>query len=177
MKKIKLITILTGLIIFTVMACEKSELSTNKIIEGTYVGTITEINGESNRAFINTEGEALAEITRMGNETIEVHLNSVELDTTFTLNYYEDMDIVNVCFTGDDFENTYGHMLGQDHMSGGMMNDIQNNETEWMHHLNDEHQEGDEHFGGFDMQNHTFSYQFTIMEDGLTHDLLFQGGK
>ncbi len=177
MKKIKLITILTVLIIFAFVACEKSELCSNRIIEGTYVGTITDINGESNRAFINTEEEAFAEVTRMGNETIEVHLNSVEIDTTFMLNYYEDMDSVNVCFTGDDFENMYGHMLGQDHMSGGMMGDLQDNETEWMHHLNDEHQEGDEHFGSFDMLNHTFSYQFTIMKDGLIQDLMFQGEK
>jgi len=177
MKKIKLITIITVMISFVFVACENSESLSDNPIAGTYVGAITNINSPKSKDYLKTGDEAIAEITMIGNNTIQVHLYDVELDTTFMMNYYEDMDSVNVCFTGDDFENIYGHMLGQGHMGGGMMGDLQNNETEWIHHLNDEHQEGDEHFGGFDMQNHTFSYQFTRMEDGLTHDLLFQGVK
>ena len=64
-------------------------------------------------------------------------------------------------------------MLGQGHMNGGMMGDMQNNETEWMHHLNDEHQDGDEHFGGFDLQHHAFDYTFR-MSNSANH---FQGVK
>ena len=174
MKNIKLITVMITLVF---VACEDSQSLPDNAVEGTYIGTIKDISGKNGEAFLKTEGEALAEVTKIGNEIIRIHLTSVELDTTFMLNYYEDMDSVNVCFTGDDFENMYGHMLGQGHPGSGMMGDRQNNETEWMHHLNDEHQQGDEHFGGFDMQNHTFSYQFTRMEDGLTHDILFQGKK
>jgi hypothetical protein len=177
MKKIRLITVIAVMITLVFVACEDSESLPVKAITGTYVGTITNNNSPKSQDYLKTEDEAIAEITIIENNTIQVHLYDVELDTTFMMNYYEDMDSVNVCFTGDDFENMYGHMLGQGHVGGGMMGDLQNNETEWMHHLNDEHQEGDEHFGGFDMQNHTFSYQFTRMEDGLTHDLLFQGVK
>ena len=177
MKKIRLITVIAVMITLVFVACEDSESLPDKAIAGTYVGTITINNSLKSQDYLKTEDEAIAEITIIENNTIQVHLYDVELDTTFMMNYYEDMDSVNVCFTGDDFENMYGHMLGQGHVGGGMMGDLQNNETEWMHHLNDEHQEGDEHFGGFDMQNHTFSYQFTRMEDGLTHDLLFQGVK
>ena len=64
------------------------------------------------------------------------------LDTTMRFSHYYHHGSVKVCLTGDDFENMYGHMLGERHMSGGMMN-----------HMNDEHHQGDEHFGGFDMNN------------------------
>ena len=177
MKKIRLITILTVMITLIFVACEDSESLPDETIAGTYVGAITNTDGTKSKEYLKTENEAIAEITMIENNTIQVHLYDVKLDTTFMLNYYEDMDSVMVCYTGDDFENMYGHMLGQGHSDGGMMGDLQNNETEWMHHLNDEHKGGDQHFGGFDMQNHTFSYQFARMEDGLIHDLLFQGVK
>ena len=57
---------------------------------------------------------------------IEVHCFGKEIDTTFMLDYYEHNDSVMVCLTGSDFEFMYGHMLGEGHMGGGMMNDIQN---------------------------------------------------
>ena len=173
MKRIRLIAATTTLL-FVLAACDKSELISDKVIEGNYIGTLNKIDslGES---ILNTEEDAIAEITKIGNETIQVHINSVEVDTTFMLNYYEDINNIRVCFTNDEFENMYGHMLGQGHISGGMMGDMQNNETEWMHHLNDEHQEGDEHFGSFDVQNHTFEYRFEITESGLTHNMIFQG--
>lgn len=174
MKKFRLIAITTTLLLFVLTSCDESELSSENEIEGNYIGTLAKIDslGET---IVGTEEDAIAEITKIGNETIQVHFNSVEVDTTFMLNYYEDMDSIMVCFTDDDFENMYGHMLGEGHISGGMMGDMQNNETEWMHHLNDEHQEGDEHFGSFDMQDHTFEYQFELTEDGLTHNMIFQG--
>jgi hypothetical protein len=55
----------------------------------------------------------------------------------------------------------YGHMLGEGH-NGGMMDDMHESETEWMHHMDEEHDEGDGHFGGFDMGNHSFSYTFQM---------------
>ena len=177
MKNIKLITITTALILFVFASCEETDLPSNKTIEGIYMGVFTNIDVTKSGTFINTEENGIAEIMQISNETIQVHFSSVELDTTFMLNHYEDMDSIWVCFTGDDFENMYGHMLGQGHMNGGMMGDLQNNETEWMHHLNDEHQEGDEHFGGFDMQNDTFGYRFSRMEGGQPHYLQFQGKK
>jgi hypothetical protein len=67
----------------------------------------------------------------------------------------------------------YGHMLGQGHMMGGMMGDKNSNQSEWGHHLEDEHQQGEEHFGGFDMGNHSFNYAIK-MEDGYYH---FSGQK
>ncbi len=52
----------------------------------------------------------------------------------------------------------------------------QDGETEWQHHMDDEHQPGDEHFGGFDMGNHSFGYSFQMMEGG-NHTCLLSGNK
>ena len=64
-------------------------------------------------------------------------------------------------------------MPGTGHLSDGMMSDNQNGETEWEHHMSDEHNEGDEHFGGFDMLNHSYGYTFNW--NGM--DYHFQGTK
>ena len=172
MKKIKLITVVALLGMFSFPACDDSDFPTDQRIEGTYIGTIS--TGLNKSSVIN-EGDAIAEITKTADQMIQVHLYNEKLDSTFMLNYYEDMDYINVCFTGEDFEQMYGHMLGQGHMNGGMMNDIGNNETEWMHHLNDEHREGDEHFGGFNMLNETFEYNFNKMVGGEMHNYIFRG--
>lgn len=177
MKKIGLIVIAATLTMVVLAACEKSETAFFKAIEGTYVGTLTELKGLNSRTALNTSENATADITEIDNKTIKIHMYSVSLDTTFLLNYYEHLDSVEVCFTGDDFENMYGHMLGQGHMSGGMINDMQNDETEWMHHLNDEHLEDDVHFGGFDMQDHSFGYRFDRIEKGMSNKLEFMGTK
>lgn len=176
MKKIKLI-IATALSVVVLAACEKSEDVNVQEIEGTYVGTLSGIDNAKSETGVNTNEAAIAEIRKTGNEMIEVHLYSDGMDTTFMLNHYEHNNSVLVCLNGDDFENMYGHMLGQGHMSGGMMSDRQNGETEWTHHLSDEHQEGDEHFGGFDMQNHTFGYQMNMMDGNSPYQLNFQGKK
>lgn len=178
MKKNGLITIMITLMIMVFWACEEAELPSDTAIEGTYVGTVTNIDSVLNdRTYAKMEESAIAEIIKIGNEMIQVHLYNDEMDTTFMLNYYEDMYNINVCLTGDEFENMYGHMLGLGHTNGGMMNHMQNGETEWMHHLNDEHQESDEHFGGFDMLNHTFRYRFNLLDGGISKEFQFEGQK
>ncbi len=174
MKKIKLI-IATVLGMVVLAACEKSDDVSVQQIEGTYVGTLTGFENAKSETGVNTNEAAIAEIRKTGNELIEVHLYSDGMDTTFVLNHYEHINSVLVCLDGDDFENMYGHMLGQGHMNGGMMGDMQNGETEWTHHLSDEHQEGDEHFGGFDMLTHTFGYQLNMMDGINSYQLKFQG--
>jgi len=174
MKKIKLI-ITTALSVVVLAACEKSDNVSVPEIEGTYVGTLTGFENAKGNTGVNTNEAAIAEIRKTGNELIEVHLYSDGMDTTFVLNHYENNNSVLVCLNGDDFENMYGHMLGQGHGNGGMMGDMQNGETEWTHHLSDEHQEGDEHYGGFEMQTHTFDYQLNMMDGINSYNLKFQG--
>jgi len=176
MKKIKLI-ITTALSVVVLAACEKSDNVSVPEIEGTYVGTLTGFENAKSETGVNTNEAAIAEIRKTGNELIEVHLYSDRMDTTFVLNHYENNNSVLVCLNGDDFDNMYGHMLGQGHANGGMMGDMQNGETEWTHHLNDDHQDGDEHFGGFEMQTHTFDYQLNMMDGTNSYNLKFQGKK
>jgi hypothetical protein len=176
MKKIKLI-IATALSVVVLAACEKSDDVSVQEIEGTYVGTLTGFDNAKSETGVNTNEAAIAEIRKTGNELIEVHLYSDGMDTTFVLNYYEHNNNTLVCLNGDDFENMYGHMLGQGHTSGGMMGDMQDGETEWTHHLSDEHQDGDEHFGGFEMQTHSFGYQLNMTDGTNSYNLKFQGKK
>jgi hypothetical protein len=156
------------LLLFT---CEKNDVINDEDFTGTYIGTIsTDILNKSSKA--DTSIPAIADISMFGDQ-IQVHCYAEDFDTTIMLDIYHDGNNIMVCLTGDDFENMYGHMLGQGHMGGGMMGHMQNNESEWMHHLNDEHQEGDEHFGNFNMQHHTFNYTFQMNEG----DFHFQGIK
>jgi len=174
MKKIitrSLIGFFSFTLVLLLFACEKNDVINDDDITGSYIGTIsTNVLGRS--ANTATSKPATADIIMLGDQ-IQVHCYAEDFDATIILDVYHDGDNIMVCLTGDDFENMYGHMLGQDHMGGGMMGDMQNNETEWMHHLNDEHQEGDEHFGNFDMNLHTFNYIFKMSEG----DFHFQGTK
>ena len=167
--------IFIGLVViaFAFTACEKLGDFDGKDIEGTYIGTLSL---ESSLKSVLDEGHgdsAITNITDMGDGMIEVHCYGAEFDTTLLLNYYDHNDSVMVCNTGAEFEYMYGHSLGQGHMGGGLMGDTSNGESNWMHHMSDEHDEGDEHFGGFNMENHSFEYTFES-EHGSYH---FQGSR
>ena len=73
--------------------------------------------------------------------------------------------------TGDDFNNEYGHMNG--HMMGHGMHETTG--TDWMHHLEDEHENGDQHYGMFDLENHSFEYSFKMMHNDSVYYRNFQG--
>ena len=154
--------------------CKKEE--TNKQnIEGIYKGTLTGLQAKSTRGATETK-TATSKITITGENLIQVHCYTDGFDTTFVMNYYQHNDSAYVCNTSDDFEEMYGHMLGDGHM-GGMMDDMHDGETEWMHHMDEEHDERDDHFGGFSMTNHSFSYIFQMNRNDSSDDLHFQGIK
>ena len=161
-------------------ACEKEESEgiQDNSVEGIYTGTLTEEGTKSANGFSESMAEAAAEVTIVGENEIQVNCYTSDFDTTFMLNYYDHQDSAYVCFTGERFEEMYGHMLGRGHMmGGGMMGDIQNGETEWQHHMDEEHDDNDEHFGGFNMDDHTFSYTFRMMGEDSPYNLMFQGSK
>src|SRR5680860_28910 len=172
MKKNKVIGMVAVLTLIVLTACDKTEDASVQSIEGTYVGTLTIEGLKSASGMITNPVNATTEITKISDAEIEVHCYSDELDTTFMLNYYDDHDSVMVCLTGDDFEHMYGHIKGEGHMSGGMMGDITDGETEWQHHMDDEHEDGDEHFGGFDMNTNNFSYTCLLYTSDAADDLL-----
>ena len=121
--KIKIdLLIVSVIIILGFTSCDKSEKTvTNNSIEGTYVGTLTNEGLKSANGIIPGNTSATADVTKTGDREIEVHCFSDELDTTFMLDYYENNDSMMVCLTGDNFEEMYGHMMGENHMGGGMM--------------------------------------------------------
>lgn len=175
-KKIVL-TIITTAILLIMVACESSSdsINLNDSIEGTYKGSITSITKIISNEQVSDN--AFVKIRAITDNLIEVHMYHEDFDSLFMLNYYDHLDSTLVCLTGNDFESRYGHMLGEGHAGGGMMGHIQNSETEWMHHLNDDHNEGDEHFGGFNKQMQTFEYRFNMTRQHINYDLLFQGQK
>lgn len=177
MKQIRILTIIMVIMVLIIAACEPSSDSSNlsNEIEGTYTGSLTSSIKIGNNGQLSDH--AFVEIRRISNDLIEVHMYDEDLDSLFMLNYYDHLDSTLVCLTGNDFEAMYGHMLGEDHSGGNMMGHMQNNETEWMHHLNDDHNEGDEHFGGFDRQMQTFEYRFTMKREQIRYEMLFQGQK
>ncbi len=182
MKMMKKSMIVAGLILAVVLmgfnSCEKSDDLATDEIEGTYIGTFSVSSLLKSAPSDGVDADhGTAEINMMGDNQIEVHCFGDEIDTTFMLDYYEHNDSVMVCLTGGEFGNMYGHMLGDGHMSGGMMGDMGQGESEWMHHMNDEHDEGDEHFGGFNMSEHTFTYSFKMMDATTPYYLNFHGTK
>jgi len=218
-KQLASILVLLLTILFT--GCNKNDDVIYSDVVGIYEGTLTtDVAGKSINSKSNSTATAI--VTMVGDE-IEVHCFNDDFDTTIMLNLYEDGDMLNTCLTGTDFENMYGHMMGQGNMNGNMQNmssewmqhlnnehqnsgehfggfnmintcltgtdfenmyghmmgqfnmngNMQNMSSEWMQHLNNEHQDTDEHFGGFNMKNHSFDYTFK-METGNFH---FQGTK
>jgi len=162
MKHSKLLLI--AVIAFSFYACDKSEELEIDDIAGTYIGSLTNSNLKSALDEGHVSDNATADVKHMGEGQIQVHCYSADFDTTIVLDYYHNNDSVMVCLTGDDFTNMYGHMKGEGHMSGGMMGDMHDDETEWMHHMDDEHQNGDEHFGGFHPESQSFEYTFFMPE-------------
>lgn len=161
-------TILSISFVLLLFSCEKSDDLNLNEITGTYIGTLTTDISSKSSSTSKIIQTATAVVSDVGGQ-IEVHCYDEDFDVTIILDFYHHSDRIMVCQTGDDFENMYGHSLGHGDMNGNM----HNNSTEWMQHLDNEHQNGDEHFGGFDMQDHSFNYTFK-MNNGDFH---FQGTK
>lgn len=169
---------LVALTMIGFISCEKAEDVNLSDIEGVYEGSFTILNSLKSYSFaVDDTHFGTAEVHMMENNQIEVHCYGEFIDSTFILDYYQHNDSLMVCLTGEDFERFYGHMPGHGHMGGGMMGDISHDDTEWMHHLHDEHHEWDEHFGGFNLHEMTFTYSFVLKEHSSTYYLRFYGVK
>lgn len=156
----KLIVVFSFTLALLLFACQKSDDITYDEITGSYIGTISTIGSDPSITI------ATADIRQLGNQ-IEVHCYGGDFDATVMLDVFQNGNDIMVCLTGEDFNNMYGHMPGNSNWNwNGPHHD-----SDWMQHLNNEHQQGDEHFGNFDMQHHTFNYTFQ-MSNGDFH---FQG--
>lgn len=180
MKSIKKIAFAAVAALFVLSACNKEDDLSINTIEGTYVGTLSGTGSLKSAETWMTS--ATADVVKTSEGEIQVHCFGGEIDTTFVLNYFENHDSVMVCLEGEAFEEMYGHMNSGGMMggsnggmmgssNGGMMGGM--NGTDWQNHMSAMHQEGDEHFGGFDMMGKSFGYTFK-MPNG---DMTFQGTK
>jgi hypothetical protein len=165
-----------SLFIIALVSCEKDNDLNFNDVAGIYEGTLSnDVASKSTAKSTTTLGSpATTEITIVGNQ-IQVHCYNDNFDTTLMLDLFRDNEDVQVCLTGDDFEEMYGHMSTYSGaMMGGMMNGgMMGNTNQWMQHLNDDHESDDQHFGGFDMGNHSFEYTFNV--DGSEYH--FEGYK
>jgi len=166
MRKTK--TIIAIALIAILFACNSKEDVTATDVSGTYEGTLTTVGLTSRVSNSQAILTATVIVSNVGDE-IEVHCTADNFDETIMLNTYENGDETMVCYTGADFEDMYGHMLGEGPMGNGM----QGNASEWMQHLNNDHQQGDEHFGEFNMLDHSFNFLFKTSNG----DFQFQGTK
>ena len=153
--------------IIFLFSCEKSDDLNFNDVTGTYTGIlISDLSSKSSDA--EQIKPATVVVGSFGDQ-IQVHCFAEDFDATVILDIYNHNNNVMVCLTGEEFTNMYGHMLGHGNMNGNMSGEG----APWMQHLTNEHQEGDEHFGSFDMQHHSFNYTFR-MHNGDFH---FQGVK
>lgn len=150
------------------MGCNDNDELMDSDITGTYTGELTQ-DLSSKSSVTKSENFATVVVTKEG-EQIQVHCVSDNFDERIVLDTYHDDEIVRVCLTGEEFQNTYGHHLGMMNMH---QNGHQPQENEWMRHLHEEHEDGDEHFGFFDMRHRSFKFTF-VTDQGSFH---FHGTK
>ena len=161
---------MTVIVAVLLSSCTKNETVNEdktyfKDITGTY-------SGEFTSSTLQNAVPGTAVVTETDNDELLIHCFGDILDTTMHMDAYENGDSIMVCNTDDDFYNEYGHMG-----SGKHMMDMNDDETEWAHHMEDDHQAGDEHYGGFDMQHHTMDYMFRMMVNDSLINIQFHGLK
>ena len=154
-----------------ITSCKKDDDFTTALdylndITGNYEGTFTRNNKK-------VGGDtAYAEIRHINGNLLEIHCFGDLLDTTFVMEMYANQDSIMLCATGSDFENIYGHEQGEYHM-----NHHKNGENEWMHHQSDNHNSGDEHYGGFNLTKHQFYYRFVLDQNVPSETIIFNGNR
>lgn len=168
MKNIKILSVMFLFSIF-VLSCTNNMSTQGQIdltenIIGNYKGNLKDLND----SYKDYPTDVLIE--RLSNNTIKMTLHCDIMDTTINFDIYQYMDSLMVCLNGENFENHYGHSkTGKHHMMGdGEMYD-------WMHHLDEDHEAGEMHYGGFNMDMRSFKYQFTDDKDNVNY--VFEGIK
>ncbi|MDA3843880.1 MAG: hypothetical protein PF588_05875 [Candidatus Kapabacteria bacterium] len=151
--KISIAALIVTLMLITTSCMEQITPADNvdltENIVGNYSGTMIKTSSSGD------DVSATANIAKITNSSIEISFHCELLDTMITFDLYDNRDSIMVCLTGDDFDNHYGHSKsGMHHM------DDDDDMNDWGHHMDDDHQTGDHHFGGFEMNNHTFYYSF-----------------
>jgi len=158
-----------GLTMFTSCNNDESDTSNERSYMDNIVGTYT---GDFSLEKSSSGTPAIANVSLNEEDQLIIHCYGEIMDTIIVMDAFQNGDSVMVCNTGEDFYQEYGHMGNGYHMM-----DMRMNQTEWMHHMQNDHQTGDEHYGGFDMQRHSFHYEFKMMENDTLHRITFNGVK
>lgn len=164
MKAVALKTFIKAFLLSMIMvSCAKNNLNSR--------GYLNEVSGTYKGQFISTDTnyqgiQATADISKTENDQLLIHCYGNPIDTSFLLDAFENGDSVMVCETGNDFYHEYGHSGNGYHMM-----DMRMGESEWMHHLHDNHQPGDIHYGGFDLKHHSFNYRLKI-KNGIDYEFV-----
>ncbi len=159
-----------AIVAFAFSACDKNSSDSSKDYISEIVGTYS---GEfANQSGLKSGNIGTANVVRVNNQ-LQIHCYGDLMDTTFMMDAFENGDSIMVCNTGEAFEMQYGHMGN----GGNHMMDMHNNQSEWQHHMADDHNNGDMHYGGFNMTNHTFEYMFRMMEGDSAYYIVFNGSK
>lgn len=152
----------------TIASCDMNNDQIRTNLSGQIIGTY---NGTLTSSLSQTEMSATAEITSMNDYTVQVHCYNADVDTTFSIELYQDGNMMRVCATDSDFLNQYGHnMSANHHMMGG-----NGNWTSWQQHMSVEHKPDDEHYGYFDMNARTFNYTFDLTDKLSGYKQYFAG--
>ncbi len=151
------------------LSCQKEGetgiLDLTKSVVGTYKGTLTD-------GVTGNVSKAMADVIKSDNSIVEIHCYSDDFDSTFVMEVFENGDSLMLCNVGNDFINRYGHpRMNEHHMMGN------SNGQDWRHHMDEEHEQDDEHFGGFNMRDHSFSYRFETGDGHGDHAFEFKGKK
>ena len=170
MKRLNFIpVVLVALVTFVLTACEKnnnSGVNTNSLsdLAGIYYGEFTPVSGGGDVS------PGKVEVENTDNADLSVHCLGNGLDTTIIVNAYDDGDSIMVCDTSIDFNDDYHRMQS----GSNMMSMANNDETDWMQHMNDAPDSSNIRFGGFDMTNNSFFCDITTADGD---SLRFTGSK
>jgi hypothetical protein len=167
MKNILTLTVFVALLIMTITSCNKEENQSQfdiNTITGTYSGTIGEIEN------YKTTQPATAIISLINETQLEIHCYSDLFDTTFIMDWYPHGDSLMLCATGNQFSQEYGHEKGNHHSGHQGASD-----NDWGHHMGEDHNPDDMHYGGFNMNSHRFGYIFRISENSDFRFFEFKG--
>lgn len=165
------VLIIGAIAIMMAVACNKTDELATSSIEGTYSGTMSKT---SSLKSLNLAGDVKTDVSVKDSSFLEIHCYGGELDTTLMLNFIEENDSTFLCFSNEQFQGMFGYAYGSSHMTGGMMG---NNNSEWMQRMMNENYTNNQHFGGFNMKDHSFDYTFNRVEGDSIMYFHFHGVK
>ena len=185
MKKAKLIAFAGIVSMVSFISCSEDQMPDNlslaSKVKGVYSGTV-----KSSKT--NQTSPATMTVEMQNDSVVTLTCTSDNFDTTLVMQLYENYDSVMVCYTGQDFYNEYGHAKNQydfcnskqknwtnddwmsddkywnnDHSGWGNKNWSGSDQwNAWTNHMNTQHNQGDRHMGGFDINSNSCTFNFSI---------------